>query len=331
MKALGTILLTAVLLLGCNNSTKKQPLKEVNVPYVWENSWPSPPEGFVLGNATGLAINERQNIVVFHRGSRAWKEPMYTDKIMENTISEFDAQTGELLNSWGSNRFIMPHGLEIDQKGQIWVTDVGLHQVLKFSADGELLMTLGEAQVPGNDAFHFNLPTDVAVAADGSFYVSDGYGNSRIVKFSSDGTYLFEWGTLGKELGAFIIPHGIDLDSDGNVYVADRENNRIQKFDANGNYITHWQNKTTDQLYSVVVDKTNGKVFGIDYFIYKDTIQGSDIFRFDLDLNLEIQWGRSGNYKGPKTRFHDIVTAKDGTLYTGDILNNTVQKFNLKK
>lgn len=225
----------------------------------------------------------------------------------------------------------MPHGLEVDDHDNIWVTDCGLHQVFKFDSSGNLLMTLGEAKVSGNDREHFNLPTDVAVAADGSFYVSDGYGNSRIIKFSKDGTYLFEWGEFGDEQGAFNTPHGIDLDSEGNVYVADRENNRIQKFDSEGNFITLWQNQTTDQLYSVTIDNHKNHLFGIDYWIDSDSvIKGSDIFRFDLDANPELQFGRSGLYDGPVARYHDIQIDREGNIYVGDILGNRIQKFKLK-
>ena len=186
--------------------------------------------------------------------------------------------------------------------------------MFKFDSNGNLLMTLGEARVSGNDTEHFNLPTDVAVSADGSFYVSDGYGNSRVIKFSKDGTYLFEWGKFGNKQNEFNIPHGIDLDNKGNVYVADRENNRIQKFDGNGNFITLWQNKVTDQLYAV-----------------NDTIiKGSDIFRFDLNTNLQMQFGRTRFYNGPISRYHDIQIDNEGSIYVGDILGNRIQKFKLK-
>ena len=124
---------------------------------------------------------------------------------------------------------------------------VGLHQIFKFSHEGNLLLKLGVAKTPGNDSLHFDLPTDVAVADDGSFYVSDGYGNSRVVKFSKEGKYLFEWGKKGDKPGEFNTPHMIDLDTYGNVYVADRENNRIQKFDAHGIFLKEWRNNDAKQ------------------------------------------------------------------------------------
>lgn len=326
--------LTALLLLGCGNSEKKEEKKESKNPdsYVLVEDWPKLPKDLVLGNPTGLGIDSENNILVFHRASRVWKEPMPEDKIQENTILTLNKQTGEVLKSWGSDLFIMPHGLEIDKENNVWVTDVALHQIFKFSSEGNLLLTLGEAKVPGDDSSHFNLPTDIAVSDDGSFYVSDGYGNSRVVKFSKDGTYLYEWGKFGNKQGEFNIPHGIDLDKNGNVYVADRENNRIQKFDAEGNFIAVWQNKITEQLYSVTIDNKNNHLFGIDYMTVNDTIvKGSDIFRFDLNTNLQMQFGRTGFYDGPISRYHDILIDDEGSIYVGDILGNKIQKFRLKK
>jgi peptidylamidoglycolate lyase len=205
-------LLIALLLIGCKNVKTKEMEKEPvdQGSYELVKDWPKLPEGFILGSPTGLGVDSDNNILVFHRASRAWVNPVPETRIMENTILTLDKNTGEILKSWGTDLFIMPHGLEVDEKDNIWVTDVALHQVFKFSSSGKLLLTLGEANISGNDATHFNLPTDIAVASDGSFYVSDGYGNSRVVKFAKDGTYLFEWGKPGKGNGEFKIPHSID-------------------------------------------------------------------------------------------------------------------------
>ena len=179
---------------------------------------------------------------------------MPKEKIIEDTFIKIDKVTGKIIKSWGSNLFIMPHGLEIDKEDNIWITDVGLHQVIKYDSNGNELMVLGKEYTPGKDSLHFNLPTDIAVSENGSFYVSDGYGNSRIIKFSSKGKYLFEWGVFGENKNEFNIPHGLDLDKNGNVYVADRENNKIQKFDSLGNFITEWKNEMIGQLYSININ-----------------------------------------------------------------------------
>ena len=327
-------LLFVLIILGCKNKEnidiKKE--SEISDSYVLVKDWPKIPEDFTLGNPTGLGINSDNNIVVFHRASRVWGDIMPKDKIQENTILTLDKQTGEILKSWGADLFIMPHGLEVDNQNNIWVTDCGLHQVFKFDSNGNLLMTLGEAKVHGNDSSHFNEPTDITVTEDGSFYISDGYENSRIAKFSKEGKYLFEWGKFGNKQGEFNIPHGIDSDKNGNIYVADRENNRIQKFDSKGNFVAVWQNKITEQLYSVTIDNQNDHLFGIDYMTVNDTlVKGSDIFRFDLDTNLQIQFGRTGFYNGPISRYHDIQIDDEGSIYVGDILGNKLQKFRLKK
>lgn len=334
IKTISLLLPIIVLMLSCKDSEKnisEEVYNNSNV-YILDKDWPNLPNDFNLGTPAGLGLNSKGNVIVFHRSSRVWEtNPIsHLPVIEENTITEIDSKSGEILKSWGEDLFVMPHGLEVDNQDNIWVTDCGLNQVFKFDANGNLLMTLGEARVSGNDSKHFNLPTDIAVTPDGSFYVSDGYGNSRVIKFSKEGDYLFEWGKLGNDKGEFKIPHGIDLDSEGNVYVADRENNRIQKFDSKGNFITLWQNQVTNQLYSVTIDNHNNHLFGIDYLVNDRVVKGSDIFRFDLDANLQVQFGRSGHYEDTITRYHDIQLDDEGSIYVGDILGNRIQKFKLK-
>ena len=311
------------ILILCSCSKNKNIYK-----YELLDNWPNISNDFVLGNPTGLALNSKEQLVVFHRGSRSWQNPMPKERIEENAIFILDNKTGEIINSWGSNLFIMPHGLEVDNDDNIWVTDVGLHQVFKFSSSGEKLMVLGEESKAGDDQNHFNLPTDIAVAEDGSFYVSDGYGNSRVIKFSKSGEYQFEWGKFGNGDSEFNIPHGIDLDGKKNVYVADRENNRIQKFDSLGNFIKKWQNMSIGQLYSLNINTDKNYLIGIDYIVSENLSPiGSDIFYFDLDLNLKTRFGRTGNYDGKISRYHDVQVDKNKNIFVGDILNNTIQKF----
>ena len=152
-----------------------------NVPGAYQvvHGWPELPEGFAFGQVSGVGVDSHNHVFVFHRG--------------DHPIMCFEGATGKLVASWGDGMFATPHGLAVDVKDNVWVTDVGHHQVFKFSHDGELLMTLGDKDVPGLDGKHFNRPTDIAVAPDGEFYVSDGYGNSRVVKFSAAGQLLFDW------------------------------------------------------------------------------------------------------------------------------------------
>ena len=331
-KRLGFLyLLTVLTITGCRQPKENRLPEETAIPDSYElvADWPKLPEDIVLGMPTGLGIDSENNLVVFHRAGRPWMFPPPEAKIENNTIMTLNSQTGEVLNNWGAGLFLMPHGLEIDGDNNIWVTDVGLQQILKFNQEGDLLKVIGEATILGNDSTHFALPTDVAGAPDGSFYASDGYGNSRVVKFSRDNSFLLEWGengpdrklNRGNKEGQFNTPHGIDLDQKGNVYVADRENNRIQKFDSEGNFLGVWPNQAAHQLYSVAIDHKNDLLFAIDY----DSIaKASTIFRFDLDLNLQLK------FNNPNTRYHDIVIDNEGSIYVGDILGNKIQKFRLK-
>lgn len=323
-------LLPFILFISCHdtkNTVKKGSSGDFSK-YELVKDWPQLPNGYALSQVTGVGIDTNQNIFLFHRTGRQWTDPFPDSLISANTILMLDKETGNILNSWGANFFIMPHGLTVDNRNNVWVTDVALHQVFKFNNEGKLLMKLGEAKIPGNDSMHFNLPTDVAVANDGSFYVSDGYGNSRVVKFSKEGKYLFDWGKNGTGPGEFNTPHGIDLDLQGNVYIADRENNRIQKFDAHGKFLKEWKNDRAVQLYSLSIDKTDNNLFALDYLITGDTlIKGSDIIQFDSSLNFLTRFGRTGSYTGPVCRYHDIAIDNKSSIYVGDISGNRIQKF----
>jgi peptidylamidoglycolate lyase len=331
-KVIYFLLLLAGLLIA---SYYLQPLKkgrglDTIIKYELVKEWPDLPANLKLGNPTGIGIDTNQNIVIFHRAGREWPllGSMPASSIQNKTILIVDKDNGKLIDSWGNNLFIMPHGLTVDKENNIWVTDVGLHQVFKFSNKGKLLIKLGEARVSGNDSLHFNKPTDIVVANDGSFYVSDGYGNSRIIKFSPIGKYLFEWGKKGSKKEEFDIPHGIDLDDNGNVYVADRENNRVQIFDSSGRFLKQWTDKSFGSIYSISFDKKKSKLFAIDDFTFlKIKHRGSDVFIFDNLGNIQTRFGRSGSYRGLVSWYHDLAIDKDENIYVGDILGNTIQKF----
>ncbi|XP_007437700.2 peptidyl-glycine alpha-amidating monooxygenase isoform X2 [Python bivittatus] len=201
-----------------------------------------------LGQVSGLALDPNNNLVIFHRGNHVWdansfnSSYVYQQKglgpIKESTILVLEASSSAILHSTGRNMFYLPHGLSIDNNGNYWVTDVALHQVFKLASNGaeSPLLTLGRALQPGSDKYHFCQPTDVAVdPASGNIYVSDGYCNSRIVRFSPNGIFVMQWGeetSVGQAKPAqFNIPHSLTLVSEfGQLCVADRENGRIQCF-----------------------------------------------------------------------------------------------------
>ncbi|MBI3719729.1 MAG: hypothetical protein HY252_14195 [Sphingobacteriales bacterium] len=313
---------------SCQSNHSATQVSSNDTKYEAVKGWPQLSEGYVLSQPTGIGIDTSGNIFVFHRTGRTWTEPFPDSLISLNTVLMLDKETGKILNSWGANYFIMPHGLTVDNDNNVWLTDVGLHQIFKFTHDGKLLMRLGVAKTPGNDSLHFNLPTDVAVAPDGSFYVSDGYGNSRVVKFSAEGHFLFEWGKKGTRQSEFQTPHGIDLDVKGNVYVADRENNRIQIFDSSGKYLREWDDSTFKRVFSVNIQKNTQQLFAIDYMTISPLIvKGSDVLSFDSSLNLFNRFGRTGELNHSSDWYHDLAVDKDGNIYVGDITNKKLVKF----
>jgi peptidylamidoglycolate lyase len=325
-------LLLFYLLTACNNQPLNTTLKDNGVmdTYRLVNNWPDLALGYSMGSPAGIGIDSSQHIFIFSRAGREWTllMPVPATFISGKTILEVDSKTGKLINSWGDHLFVMPHGLTVDAGDNIWVTDVELHQVFKFSHAGKLLLTLGEAGIPGRDTAHFYMPTGVAVAKDGSFYVSDGYGNSRVVKFSPAGKYLLEWGKKGNAAGAFHIPHAIELDDNGNVYVADRENQRIQVFDSNGHFLKMLEDKSFGNICAVVFDKKKKRLIAVDDMIdFKETHTGSDIIVFDSAGTSFKRFGRSGQYNGPVCWYHDVSIDKEGNIYVADIIGNKVMKF----
>jgi len=325
---LSLLLVLTIYFTECNTIKHSDKNHSIELPkYELVNDWIQIPKG-TLKQVTGIGVDTSQNIFLFVRTGRMWTDVFPDSLISINTVFLFDKETGKVMNSWGANLFNMPHGLTVDKENNVWVTDVGLHQVFKFSHDGQLLMKLGVPQIPGNDSLHFNRPTDVAVANDGSFYVSDGYRNSRVIKFSKEGKYLFEWGKKGNRPGEFNIPHGIDLDSQGNVYVADRENNRIQKFTTKGIFMKEWKNDRAIQLYYLAIDRNNNNLLATEFFSDTDTInKGADILLFDSNLKLLNRFGRSDPSNNINNKYHDMAIDNSGNIYACDIRNNTIQKF----
>lgn len=332
MKILFALLVTCFIL-SCQIKTASSK-KGIGRPnYELVKAWPQTSKDYRLGQPTGIGIDKDDHIFVFHRAGRLWTTPFPDSLISANTILELDKESGKILNSWGANYFIMPHGLAVDKENNIWLTDVGLHQIFKFSHEGKLLMKLGVAKVPGNDSLHFDLPTDVAIADDGTFYVSDGYGNSRIVKFSATGKFIKSWGTYGSLPGEFIIPHGIAIDKKNTIYVADRQNNRIQLFDTSGTFIKELKNDVeVQQLPSIAIDKA-GHLFAIDYDPTKkidSTVTGSSIIEFDLSQHVKNRFGATGAANRTTCWFHDLAIDSDGNIYVGDIIGIKVLKFQKK-
>lgn len=214
--------------------------------YTYElvDGWAKLPEGWSFYEVCGLAIDSQDNVFVLNRG--------------EHPIMVFDRE-GNMLTSWGEGLFKRAHGAGIGPDGSIYCTDDELHVVYKFTPEGKLLQTLGNKGQPSDTGYikdwfdffwslttitrgspPFNRPTGVALSASGEIYVSDGYGNARVHKFAPDGTLLFSWGEPGFATGQFRLPHFVSVDKEERVWIPDRENNRIQIFDAHGQFLTQW-------------------------------------------------------------------------------------------
>lgn len=269
------------------------------------------PAGWKFGRVSAVATNQAgTEVYVFQRGPEA--DPLI---VLDNK--------GRYLRSWGRGLFGTPHGLRLDKDDNVFVTDSRNHQVMKFDKNGKLLMTLGIRGKAGTDDKTFNRPTDIAFAHlgnsyNGDFYVSDGYGNSRVVKFNAAGKYLLSWGKPGNGPGEFHVPHSIAVDSKGRVYVSDRENNRIQIFTADGEFLRQWTHLgctqgifiTPDDKMWIITHRNN-----IENGTY-DALAGR-LMQIDIETGKVI-----GSIECPG---HEISVASDGQIYIASLTGNVFQ------
>jgi len=255
------------------------------------------------------------------------------------------APDGNAVTSFGGGLFIWPHGIEVDTQGNVWVTDAASverttgpaahgrgHQVVKFSPKGEVLLRLGTAGVPGNDATHFNAPSDVVVAANGDVFVADGHGdttNNRIVKFSSAGTFVKAWGRTGYAPGEFRTPHAIAIDARGRVFIGDRSNNRIQLFDQEGTHLATWTQ----------FGRPSGIFFDHDDRIVVADSESDNIENPGWEMGIRIgdaatgwvrelilyPWGDPRDRAGTGAEF--AAVDRDGNLYGGEPRPRRLQKY----
>jgi hypothetical protein len=192
-------------------------------------NWAKLPDGWEFMDVGAVAVDSKDRVYVFNRS--------------EHPMIVFDRE-GNFITSWGEGVFKRAHGLHIDRDDHLYCTDDGDHSVRKCTTDGKILLTLG---VPGKPAPFmsgepFHRCTHTALSPKGEIYVSDGYGNACVHKYTPDGKHIKTWGEPGTEPGQFNLVHNIVTDEDGWVYVADRENHRVQVFDGNGKYETQWNN-----------------------------------------------------------------------------------------
>lgn len=267
--------------------------------YDVNENWAHVPPGIEMKPAA-VAVDSRDRVFCFNRSD-------------EHPVVIFDSD-GDFLTSWGAGMFRFPHAIRFDAQDRVWLTDEHHQQFMQFTSDGKLLRTIGEKDhrsdtgVPDDDFSSqawrkvtrgggpFNLPTDIVVVPNGDMYMTDGYGNARVHKFSADGRHQLSWGEPGTGPGQFNLPHGIWHDRRGRLLVADRENNRVQIFDLDGNLQTIWPTELigpaffyVDDEDTVYIPEHNSGMFSIV------TLDGERMARWGAPIHKSIHgvWGDS--------------------------------------
>ncbi|GAB6022713.1 hypothetical protein CHUAL_006809 [Chamberlinius hualienensis] len=315
------------------------------------STWPATPLP-MLGQVAGVAVDPQNNLVIVHRGSHNFDGGSFDAQhfyardrnhpIAVDAVLTINTTSGEIISGWGRNTFYLPHGLTVDKEGNIWITDVALHQVFKFPrGSNKPSLVFGEAFVPGSDDKHFCKPTDVAVASTGEFFITDGYCNSRIQKYSKDGRLLAKWGHTG-ERSIFAIPHSLALLEDQDlICVADRENQRVQCFSAGLNRDSHGEGglyplvgEAGKFIYEVST-RSLGRVYaiayggdGVLYGVALGTENKGIGFTADMESGDIVKTWNNDESFGIA---HDIDVAPDGrSLYVVEIEPSRVSKFSLQ-
>jgi peptidylamidoglycolate lyase len=329
-------------------------------PYELVPNWPDPTmcgAGYQQGSVSGVWAETPDRIFVFQRGclpvlpatggrggppslAPARNASGYSLSAPKENWPRWDHvlfvvnREGKLIESWDqwSKLFVRTHRVVIspyDPERNVWIIDDGAHSIYKFTHDGKkLLLTLGEFKVPGNDEKHFGRPTDIAFLPDGTFFVSDGYTNGRVVKFDKDGKFLMTWGQLGNREGGknetrpgyFNTVHGIAIDNQRRVYVDDRSNNRIQIFDENGKFIEEWPNMMNPYYIYMSNDQ--------HLWVSGGTTQ--KIMKYDLTGRLLYGWGSYGVQPGGFWGVHQFSVDSENNLFTADVHVGRLQKFRPK-
>jgi len=316
------------------------------------------PRDLYFGEVAGVAVNSKAHIFVFSRGNTTG--PAYAASAAQ--LLEFGAD-GKFVREIGHNLYAWSyaHTVKVDPQDNIWVTDKGSDVVVKFNPDGRVAMVFGRKQEASDDGTGplkkvkpplppedglFRQVTDVAWDAAGNTYISDGYINSRIAKVDKDGNWLKSWGEPGDKPGQFDTPHSIALDAQGNVYVADRGNHRIQVFDGDGKFLRQ-------MIIDLPVDPNARPVIGnqTDHpsgsrapgspwaicitppphqVLYSSDAFPGRIYKLTLDGKVLGMFGKSGKQLGHFGWIHEMACPSENELYVAEILNWRVQKLILE-
>ncbi len=310
--------------LGAESAKGPQyPRVNVSTWYEVDPSWPQRPEGVAWGAMPGVAVDREDNIWVFTR---------------ETPPVQVYRPDGTFVRAWGEKVVGKAHQIKFDDEGNVWLADVGNHVVMQFTPQGKLLRTLGTRGEAGCDQSHFDRPTDMVVAPDGDIFVSDGYGNSRIVHFDKQGRFVKCWGKLGTGPGEFSIPHAIVMDSQDRLYVADRNNARIQVFDRDGQFLDQWRNLLVPWSFWMT-DDDEIWTCGSSPMVWRpeDNVLGCPpkdqlFMRLDTSGRVLQLWmvpkGEDGQEEpGELNWLHSLALDSHGNIYAVDIIGQRAQKF----
>ncbi|RKU19479.1 hypothetical protein C6500_11045 [Candidatus Poribacteria bacterium] len=273
--------------------------------YTVQENWWTLPEGWEFGWVPAVAVDSQDRIYVYSRS--------------EHPMVVFD-RDGNFIDSWGDDILKDAHGIFIDDDDNIYCTERDTHVMRKFTTDGELLMTLGTPDVPAAEGEPFNKPTDLAVGPDGELYITDGYGNARVHKYSPEGELIKSWGQPGTGPSEFDLPHCVRVDPRNRLMVADRENNRIQFFTLDGEYIEEWGDLAhPDTIY---IDE--------EELVYIAELD-QRITIMTLDGEIVSQWGSERGSSVPGEFMacpHGIWLDSHGDMYVGEVQADArLQKF----
>ena len=307
---------------GAWASHPNYPPQPTVIEYAVDPAWPQrPAELGPRGAVPGIAVDRQDRIWCLERCPVPVQ--VYTKQ-------------GSLARSWGQGEFRSPHSVRFDRQGNVWIVDNADHVVKKFTPEGRRLLTLGTPGTPGDDETHFNGPTDVAVSPAGDVFVSDGYGNRRVVHLDASGKFVKAWGQYGGGRGQFCLPHQIVMDSEGRLYVADRNSGRIEVFDQRGTCLNEWAHLIMpwglcitpgDEIWACGSSPQAWYREG-SYPPPKDQI----FLRFSRDGRARQLWtvplGADGREKpGECNWLHAVAVDSEGNLYGGDINGKRIQKF----
>lgn len=268
------------------------------------------PADLEFASVASVAMTPAGNLLVLHRGPQPFLE--------------FDLK-GKLIRAFGDgSEFSRAHGLRIDAEGNLWVTDVANHFVRKYDSDGQPLMTLGTSGSAGDwdeagGTRLFNQPNETALDSAGNIYVVQGHGvaEPRVLKFTPEGQFIKQWGSRGDGPGQFFAAHSIEIDGNDTLYIADRENFRIELFDTEGNFQTEWK-------YTAMVC---GIYLHDDGFMYITTGFDGEFAKLDMMGNLLGSLGSPGEGNGQFGEAHYLVLDEHDNVYVADVVTRRVQKY----